>query len=247
MSTTPREVEIFVRETKPPGGDWYGKCAGLTYRTMNGTGGYTPDIYGSAWIAYLDARAHGKIESKDWTKAPPGAVHYWDYTDSNGNRYGHVTLDIFGGGLGTLSATHHAYVYWNVSAGLISVPSQSARGMPYLGWARTYGRRNYLTIVVPDTGGGEVDPPPTPTPEEEDETMQVFGYVHPSDPKRTRYVTMSFEGALWDEFVTNDTEYATSIAYKWGNGAPLLSLAHRNALLTKFNKRWPNMSGETPA
>ena len=241
MAVTPDVVEAFVRATKPPGGDWYGKCAGLTYRTMNGCGGYTPDIYGSAWLAYLAARAAGRVESLDWRKAPPGAVHYWDYVDPYGNRYGHVTLDIYGAGTDTLSATHHAHEYWNVSAGLISVPAQTARGMKYLGWARTYGARNILRIHVPSTGGGGDEPLDPIEPVEKEEAMQVFGYIKPSDPNRTTYVIFTFEGGLWKETVSNDAEYGPSIAYKWGDGAPKLSLGDRNDLLARFQARWPDL------
>lgn len=246
---TPDEIEAFIRNTRPPWNtarqryDWYGMCAGLTYRTIRECGGYVPSgPYGSAWLAYLDTR----IESRDHRTAPPGAVHYWDYVGvaSNGQRarWGHVSLDILGRGTDTLSATGYAHEFWNTSAGLISVPAQTARGMTYMGWSRTYGAHIRINIELPAPAVEEPKPlPPVPVPEipeKEDDTMKVFGYIKPGD-KRTTYVTMDFTGGLWDEFVTDDIEYVRSVAEKWGNGAPLLSVKHRDSLRAKFEKRWP--------
>lgn len=169
--TTPEQIEAFIRATRPPWNvarqayDWYGMCAGLTYRTILECGGTVPDgPYSSAWAAYLATR----IESTDPRQCPPGGVHYWDYTGlaSNGQRarWGHVTLDILGGGTDTLSATGHAHEFWKRSAGLISVAAQTARGMEYMGWSRTYGRSNRIDITTGHIAGGGS----TPFPEEDD-------------------------------------------------------------------------------
>lgn len=171
---TPEQIEATIRAIRPPWNtvrqafDWYGMCAGLTYRTILENGGTTTNPYGSAWLAYLDTR----IESAVASKAPPGAIHYWDYTGvaSNGQRarWGHVAIDILGGGTDVLSATGHAHEVWNKSAGLISVPAQTARGMKYLGWSHTYGRSNRLNISTPANGGGS-----TPfDPQEDDMTPE---------------------------------------------------------------------------
>lgn len=157
------QIRRFVEGTRPK--DWYGQCAGLTYRTIADCGGYAPDIYGSAFAAYSVA----KIESKDASKAPAGAIHYWDYygTDNRGvvNRWGHVAIDIDGGGRNVLSATGHAHENWGVRAGLITVASQTGRaGMVYLGWSLTYGLRNRLTIGADAPAGGGAKPLPTPNP-----------------------------------------------------------------------------------
>jgi hypothetical protein len=180
--TTPADIEAFVRAARPPWNeardayDWYGACAGLTYRTLSECGGYVPDgPYGSAWLAYLDT----DIESTDWRTAPAGAIHYWDYTGiaSNGQRakWGHVTIDVLGGGTDTLSATGHAHEWWNRSAGLISVPAQSARpGMRYVGWSHTYGRRIRLTIDA-DAPTGDGSAPFNPhTPADLEDIMAAF-------------------------------------------------------------------------
>ncbi|MDQ1215751.1 hypothetical protein [Microbacterium arborescens] len=166
--TTPHEIRVFVGSTRPK--SWYGQCAGLTYRTIADCGGYAPDIYGSAFAAYLATT----VESRNPRNAPPGAIHYWDYTgtDDRGRvaRWGHVAIDIYGGGHQVLSATGYAHEWWGEKAGLITVEAQTARGMPYLGWSRTYGRRNRLTITNPATAGSGAAPQPIPAaPKEFDE------------------------------------------------------------------------------
>ncbi|MGZ0067846.1 hypothetical protein [Microbacterium arborescens] len=142
--TSPHEIREFVDSTRPK--DWYGQCAGLTYRTIKECEGYAPDIYGSAFAAYRAT----EIESRDPLAAPPGAIHYWDYygTDDRGRvaRWGHVAIDIYGGGHHVLSATGYAHEWWGKRAGLITVAAQTARGMPYLGWSRFYGARNRIEI-----------------------------------------------------------------------------------------------------
>lgn len=94
---------------------------------------------------------------------------------------------------------------------------------------------------------GTKAPAPAPKPvidEDEENTMKVFGYKKPGD-KRTTYVTMDFAGGLWDEFVTNDEDYAVSVAKNWGGGAPLLSIGHRDNLAKKFVMRWPELAEMT--
>lgn len=154
---TPDQIRRWAGTTRPR--DWYGFCAGLTYNTIAENGGVVPDgPYGSAYQAYQST----VIASRDASAAPPGAIHYWDYygRDGNGrvNRWGHVAVDIEGGGHSILSATGHAREWWAVNAGIISVAAQTARGMPYLGWSYTYGRRNRITITVPGTAGGGATP-----------------------------------------------------------------------------------------
>lgn len=142
---TREEIRLWCESTRPR--DWYGVCAGLTYQTIYYNGGYAPDVYPSAWAAWLDAPA-GNLDAG---ACPPGGIHYFDYTDSAGNRYGHVMVDIDGGGGACLSATHYAVEYWGVSAGLISVWDQDRHGgMTYVGWTETYGRRNRITIGEDD-------------------------------------------------------------------------------------------------
>lgn len=193
--TTPQEIRKFVNSTRPK--NWYGQCAGLTYRTIKECGGHSPDApYPSARAAYLAT----KIASTDYRTAPPGAIHYWDYTgtDDRGNiaRWGHVAIDIYGGGHHVLSATGYAHEYWGEKAGLITVPNQSARGMPYLGWSYTYGRSNRLSITIPDQAAGQ--PTPTPTPaaptKSEEDAMTTLIRITSGPNKGVSYTLVPFRG-----------------------------------------------------
>lgn len=112
-------------------------------------------------------------------------------------------------------------------------------------------RHETVTLVQSSNGawhlpdplsGGNTAPPIEEEPEED--TMKVFGYKKPGE-SRTVYVTMDFAGGLWDEFVTSEKDYAVSVADKWGNGAPLLSLGHRDQLAAKFVMRWPELASMT--
>lgn len=94
------------------------------------------------------------------------------------------------------------------------------------------------------TGGNTTPEIEIEEDESEEDTMKVFGYKRPGE-SRTWYVTMDFAGGLWDEFVTSEKSYATSVADKWGGGAPLLSLGHRDQLATKFGMRWPDLASMT--
>lgn len=112
----------------------------------------------------------------------------------------------------------------------------------FAGGARWNWTRDATTLGI--TAGGESKPIGNPdyTTEDEEDTMKVFGYIKPEDPKRTTYVEMDFAGGLWDEFVSDDPNYGRSVAVNWGGGAPMLSLGHRNALFEKFKVRWPQMA-----
>lgn len=146
----------FVETATPPSATrgWYGMCAGLTDRVVAfGTGG-ARKWYDSA----TDARNNCTIVSRDPSKAPPGAIHFWSYYgtawDGSRGNWGHVAIDIYGGGTDVLSATGYAHEYWALNAGLITVAAQTARGMTYLGWSRTYGAADILTITQ-DTPAGD--------------------------------------------------------------------------------------------
>lgn len=161
---TPLEIRAWVESTRPH--DWYGQCAGLTDRVVAEFTGGPRQWYDSA----TDARKASGPLNPDASACPPGGIHYWSYYgkawDGSVGDWGHVTIDIYGGGSSTLSATGHAYEYWGVNAGLISVDSQSQRaGMRYLGWSRTYGAAAPLIITTGSVAGGGA----TPFNPEEDE------------------------------------------------------------------------------
>ena len=145
MVTTAQAIRDWVESTRPT--DWYGMCAGLTDRVVAAFTDGSRQWYDSA----TDARNASGWLNPDASACPPGGIHYWSYYgtawDGSQGDWGHVTIDIHGGGGSTLSATGFAYENWGVRAGLISVESQSSRaGMKYLGWAPTYGNASPLII-----------------------------------------------------------------------------------------------------
>lgn len=147
------DIQAWVEATRPT--DWYGKCAGLTDRVVAAFTGGPRQWYDSA----TDARHASGALNPDASACPAGGIHFWSYYgrawDGSVGNWGHVTIDITGGGSDTLSATHYAHESWGVNAGLISVTGQSARpGMTYLGWARTYGDAAPLSIGAAPAGSG---------------------------------------------------------------------------------------------
>lgn len=161
MSTIDR-MKAWVGSTRPH--NWYGQCAGLTMSICRHFGQLNGAPYASAYAAYLAS----DIESTNPRECPPGGIHFWDgyFRGSQGgyDRYGHVAVDITGGGLAVLSATSQAPTFWGVNAGLISVARQSEliRNNPqgrYLGWSRTYGSHRVTTLAPsPDPAGGNSRP-----------------------------------------------------------------------------------------
>lgn len=170
---TPAQIRRWLSSTSR---DWYGACAGLAYNIIAHNGGQTYRSYGSATEAYEDT----VIESMDPAAAPPGAQHYWSYYGRDWRRiygnWGHVATDIYGGGHSILSATRLAREFWGVHAGIISVTAQTVAGMKYLGWSRTYGRRNRITIELPSPSGGG-STPVTPTDPRLDQIMSTLPIV----------------------------------------------------------------------
>lgn len=151
-SGTEAEVKAWVQGTRPY--DWYNQCAGLTMSICRHFGNGPALGAGGAYATATAAYNATKIVSKDSTKAPRGAIHYWSYTtEINGVRrnYGHVTVDIRGGGVATLSATSKASPEWGNNAGLISVATQTraiGNNGRYLGWSLTYGKSYVANIVT---------------------------------------------------------------------------------------------------
>lgn len=167
-SGTEAEVKAWVVGTKPY--DWYNRCAGLAMSICRHFGNVPPlgvpthPVYATARLAYEAALATGKLE-RDSSKARPGWFHYWDYTTTIGGvrkNYGHVVVDMRGGGTHTLSATKRADPMWGKNAGLISVRQQTtAIGSAgrYLGCAPTYGRA-WVANIITDTPVPEEDEVP---------------------------------------------------------------------------------------
>lgn len=161
---SPQQIKDWAHRTAPR--DWYGACAGLTYNTIVQNGG-AGDAYGSATAAFNATR----IEGHRPQDAPAGAIHYWSYVGKDYRNivgdWGHVAVDIYGGGHSILSATRRYREQWAIGAGLISVAAQTVPGMTYLGWSMTYGRRGRISITIPS---GDGSTPFTPSkPKEWDE------------------------------------------------------------------------------
>lgn len=172
-------VREWVDSTRPH--DWYGQCAGLTMSICRHFGKLDGGPYSSAYAAYLAS----KIVSTDSRKAPAGAIHFWDgyFRGSQGGygRYGHVAVDLTGGGVFLLSASRNGSQTWGVGAAIITEREQSRliaknpQGR-YLGWSLTYGRHRVTALTPsPAASGGNAKPveipaPTTPEPIEQEES-----------------------------------------------------------------------------
>lgn len=211
---TPDEIRDWVANATPPKRDtgWYGYCAGLTDRVVAQFTGGTRRYYDSA----TDARKASGPLNTDPSKCPAGGIHYWSYYGTAGDGsvgdWGHVTIDILGGGTATLSATGNAYEWWGLNAGLISVASQTGRaGMKYLGWSRTYGTAAPLTITTGSAAGGGA----VPFPEEDDmPTLQeIFNYQVPKfDAKGNEIGKTTLAAVLGWSDTNNQSVIAATIA-----------------------------------
>lgn len=191
MIAEPDEIRAWVEATRPT--DWYGMCAGLTDRVVAAFTGGARQWYDSA----TDARNASGWLNPDPTTCPAGGIHYWAYTgtawDGSKGNWGHVTIDIDGGGTDTLSATGYAHEPWGVNAGLISVAAQSARpGMTYLGWARTYGEAAPLIIGTADAAAEKATP--FIPPQEEDMTSIKMHHLVLTDGINQAYIVETATG-----------------------------------------------------
>lgn len=108
------------------------------------------------------AREASQIVSRDVTKAPAGAFHFWDYWTTIGGRYanyGHVGVEL-GGGFALMSNPEATDPQWGLVLGVTDVAAWTARRkgiVTYRGWARTYGR-NTATITTESTAGTGTNP-----------------------------------------------------------------------------------------
>lgn len=158
-------IRAWVKSTEPH--DWYGQCAGLTMSICRHFGELNGGPYASAYAAYLAST----IVSTDSRKAPAGAIHFWDgmFRGSQGGygRYGHVAVDLTGGGAFLLSASRNGFQAWGVGAAIITEREQSRliaknpQGR-YLGWSLTYGRHRVTAFTAPAPAGGNGKPVEVP-------------------------------------------------------------------------------------
>ncbi len=109
------------------GASWSGWCASLMWRFAS-----MPEssARASAILAYADST----IEGTDPRLAPAGAFHWWDI-----GTYGHVGMDLLGGGGTVFMASTHVLEDWGDSIGVASVPAYTTTASAsYLGWSLDY-------------------------------------------------------------------------------------------------------------
>lgn len=243
--TTEADIKQWVGRATPPRADtgWYGMCAGLTDRVIAQFTGGSRQWYDSA----TDARRASGALNPDATAAPAGAIHYWSYYgnswDGTVGDWGHVTIDIRGGGTATLSATKGAFDYWGLNAGLISVAAQTGRaGMKYLGWARTYGAAAPLTLEMP--AGENHVPGATPAKEEDDMSMNTIRH-----PNGTIYFADDLGADHLGDYKTDDIglgEFLEASARVFG-GADQLTAREFDIATAIATRRWERKKAEIVA
>lgn len=81
----------------------------------------------------------------------------------------------------------------------------------------------------PAPAGEATDPALAPEPEPEEDNMKVFAYIKKADGRKW-YVQFDSTSGFWSEFVTENVDYARSVAEKFGGGAPMLTEQHRDDL-----------------
>lgn len=160
------------------GGTWAGWCASLMYRFNN------------ASTAYESATAAGdnsNIESCDPTAAPIGALHYWAGAGGDG----HVAQDVAGRGRLLFMASSKVTESLGDAIGLVSFDDyQNRAGLPYRGWARTYGANDAVTADDSGQYGDAPEPEPTPAPSGNTytvvtgDTLWDISAAHLGDPNR---------------------------------------------------------------
>lgn len=151
MSTIEQQARDFAAANPTrDGGSWAGWCASMEYR------------FNGASVAYENATAAGdaaNIESTDASEAPIGAIHYWNGAGGDG----HVATEVGGRGRKLFMASSKVDEDLGTAIGFISFDSYQAKtGLPYRGWARTYGVN---PAQLGDDSGQYGDPTPAPTPD----------------------------------------------------------------------------------
>lgn len=139
----------FAREH--PGWNWDNRCAGAAYQTCVATG-TAVRTYPTATAA----RNASMIRSRDISKAPAGAFHFWEYWATLGGvyaNYGHVALEL-GGGWALMSNPEASDEQWGIALGVTNVAEWTRRRagvLTYLGWSNTYGD-NTASIAAGSSG-----------------------------------------------------------------------------------------------
>lgn len=138
-----RARDYARRYPKRDGATWNQWCASLVWRF-----GQFPEsaVRPSAIAAYHSS----SIVSTNAAAAPTGAIHFWDI-----GQYGHVGVDLNGGGTHVFMASYKLAESWGDAIGWNSIAGyNAASGARYLGWSMDYAGSRIA-------GGGQ---PPGSTP-----------------------------------------------------------------------------------
>lgn len=123
------------------GATWSGWCASLMWRF-----GDMPEA--SARPSAILAYAESNILGMDPRNAPIGAFHWWDI-----GQYGHVAVDLLGGGTTVFMASNYVLEDWGDAIGVTSISRYTnATGATYLGWSM-----DYVGSEIEDGGGSVCD------------------------------------------------------------------------------------------
>lgn len=115
------------------GRNWDQLCQAAVVNASIWSGGFV-HTYESANAAYADS----KIVSRDASKAPLGAVHYWAI-----GKYGHVAGALGGGRV--FMASKFVDVFWGTNVGTTTVDRYTKRtGATYRGWSYNNGDNKIL-------------------------------------------------------------------------------------------------------
>ncbi|NVJ23869.1 MULTISPECIES: hypothetical protein [Myxococcus] len=162
------------------GGTWDQWCASLMWRF----GGFPES---SARPSAIEAYHASTRQPYSAAQAPAGAFHWWDI-----GSFGHVGLDLNGGGTTVFMATRKLSQSWGNAIGINSVSGySSASGARYLGWSLDYAG-SVISDHGPLPGGGgggiprtstEDDGVPGPIYYKRIQTVgqRDFGYTGPID------------------------------------------------------------------
>jgi LysM repeat protein len=129
-------VQQYAKENpKRDGESWAGWCASLMFRFGKSTSGFQDGVNDAP--SAISAATQSNIQSIDESKAPKGAFHWWDI-----GKYGHVGLDVTGGGTQVFMATHKLKEFFGPKADAIGLTSikdyNQAISGTYMGWSMDY-------------------------------------------------------------------------------------------------------------
>ena len=213
-----RAKDYAAQYPERDGASWSGWCASLMWRF-----GELPESSArpSAILAYAESNIQG-IDPRD---APIGAFHWWDI-----GTYGHVAVDVLGGGTTVFMASNYVLEDWGDAIGVTSIPHYtSSSGATYLGWSMDYvnseiqnGGGSVCDQESVFTGAGTVPVSITEETGTPNTTFymrmqlwaSLYGYTGPIDGVLGSNSWAGFQRALADQgYSVNDTGTPDSATY----------------------------------